>query len=244
MPELGHYVTAHLFRFPEIRVPESLSLGGKPAGAISWKIGSSGPVGPNGYRLPSECWGAVGIFRNLDEAEASLEAKESYLPFLPEVVESWHMLLLPVMHRGECNHLNREEPALCLEVAPEDPSGQLVVITTAGFVLGPNLNVERVIDFRRKVDEVHSFMQSSKGHLASAVFTPHTYGDDGFTLTVWRNDAAMLSAAYRPAEHWTQVDRYKKEKTADRTSFTRLRILKTSGQWNGADPLTHSEQPS
>jgi len=241
--ELGHYVTAHLFRFPEIRVPESLSLGGKPAGAMSWKIGSSGLVGPDGYRLPSERWGAIGLFRNLDEAQASLETKESYLPFLPEVVESWHLLLLPVMHRGECNHLSRENPGLCLEIAPNDPGGQLVVITTAGFVLGPSLDLERVIDFRRKVDALLGFMRSSDGNLASTVFTPHTAGDDGCTLTVWRSDAAMLSAAYRPAEHRTQVDRYKKEKTADRTSFTRLRILKTCGQWNGADPLRQSEQP-
>jgi hypothetical protein len=41
----------------------------------------------------------------------------------------------------------------------------------------------------------------------------------------------------RPGFHRTQIARYKSEKTADRTSFTRFRPLQTSGQWDGVDPI-------
>lgn len=51
MLEKAQYATAHRIRFHEIKTPETLQLAGSPAGALSWKIGPSGPVSPNGYRL-------------------------------------------------------------------------------------------------------------------------------------------------------------------------------------------------
>jgi len=53
------------------------------------------------------------------------------------------------------------------------------------------LKVERLIAFRRSVDEVDNWLQVD-GCLASRSFTPHTAGDDGFTLSVWRAYAASL----------------------------------------------------
>jgi hypothetical protein len=79
-------------------------------------------------------------------------------------------------------------------------------------------------------------MGKAEGCLASQVFTPHTVGDDGFTMSIWRDDASMLAAAYRPGGHRSQIDRHKAESVMDRSSFTRCRILDTCGQWNGRNP--------
>ena len=60
-------------------------------------------------------------------------------------------LLLPITHRGICNHLERDRPGWMFETAAEDPGGPLFVMTTAGYVMGPELRIERVIDFRREM---------------------------------------------------------------------------------------------
>jgi len=68
-------------------------------------------------------------------------------------------------------------------------------------------------------------------------FTTAGFVADGFTFTFWRDDSAMRTFAYRPGVHKEQMDRYKKIHNADRTSFTRLRVLDSVGTWNGTDPL-------
>jgi hypothetical protein len=47
----------------------------------------------------------------------------------------------------------------------------------------------------------------------------------------------MVDAMYRPGIHRTQIERHKRDKLADRTSFTRFRVLATRGSWRGSDPL-------
>ena len=236
MPEKAQYATAHRIRFQEIKTPEMLQLSGSPAGALSWKIGPSGEVGPDGYRLPADIWCAVGLYREFDAAKTALEARQQFMPFLEDSIESWYALLLPIMHRGECNHLDRDRPDTLFEVGKADPDGACMVITTAGFEFGPDLRIERVIDFRRNVDMTNGWLGKAEGCLASQVFTPHTVGDDGFTMSIWRDDASMLAAAYRPGGHRSQIDRHKAEAVMDRSSFTRCRILNTCGQWNGRTP--------
>ncbi len=237
MPEIARFATAHRFQFPDIAAPETLDLSGAPAAALSWKIGPTGKVGPDGYRLPSDTWCAVGLYRDEAAAKAALHSKEQFLPFLPSALESWHALLLPVMHRGECNHLDRDHPGLIFEASPEDPGGRCMVLTTAGFIFGPGLDINRVIDFRRNVDVANTWMGQADGCLANQVFTPHTVGDDGFTMSIWRDDASMLAAAYRPGEHRSQLDRHKTENIFDRSSFTRCRILESLGQWTTSQLL-------
>ena len=158
------------------------------------------------------------------------------MPCLEDEVESWHSLLMPIMHRGECNHRDRNRPDTLFEVGHADPGGICMVVTTAGFNFGPDLNIERVIDFRRHVDSTNAWIEKADGCLASQVFTPHTVGDDGVTMSLWRDDASMLAAAYRPGDHRCQIDRHKAEAVMDRSSFTRCRILESHGQWHGRNP--------
>ena len=238
MLEKARYATAHWLRFKEVTTPDQLVLSEAPRGALSWKIGPSGPVGPNGYRLPSEVWCAVALFGELADAEWAMEDKEAFMPYLGSVVESWHQLLLPVRHHGECNHLDRECPGEIFETAPTDPGGMMMVITTAGYRFGPEFQLERVIDFRRNVDKVLDWLQKCDGCFAGRAFTPHTAGDDGYTLSLWRDDASMLNASYRDGHHRTELDRHKSTAVFDRSSFTRFRVLDSSGQWEGINPMS------
>lgn len=231
------WATLHWLRFPDIRTPAALDLSRQPAGAAAWKIGADGAAAADGSRQPSEVWCAVGLYPERADAEAAVADPGAFMPFLGETIEAWHALLLPIAHRGECNHLDRERPGPMLQPHAEDPGGPLVVMTTAGFNLGPDLDMARVVDFRRNVDRVRLTVAAADGNLARQVFAPHTPGDDGVTTTVWRDDAAMSAFAYRPGEHRGQVDRFKREQTCDRTSFTRLRPVRTSGSWEGRDPL-------
>lgn len=236
MAEKARYATAHRIRFPRITTPEMLQLSDRPPNALSWKIGPSGPVGPDGYRLPADVWCAVGLYHESSAAETALHTRDQFMPFLADAIESWDALLMPIAHKGECNHLDRDHPGRLFDVAKADLGGVCMVITTAGFILGPELKIERVIDFRRNVDATNEWMATADGCLASQVFTPHTVGDDGCTMSIWRDDVSMLGAAYRPAFHRSQIDRHKAENVFDRSSFTRFRVLDSCGLWNGRNP--------
>ncbi len=170
-------------------------------------------------------------------ADEALNEPAECLPFLPDTEESWHAVLMPIAHRGACNFLDPDRPGTMFQAESDDPGGPLVVITTAGFDLGPQFDVERAKDFRLNVDRVRALLGHTDGLIAVHVFKPLERATDGATMTVWRDEAAAAKFAYRPGFHRSQIDRYKAEHTADRTSFTRLRALRTAGRWEGRDPI-------
>lgn len=59
----ARYAVTHWIRFSSIVTPDQLALTEHPPESLSWKIGPDGPVGPDGYRLPSNIWCGV-IFRS------------------------------------------------------------------------------------------------------------------------------------------------------------------------------------
>ncbi len=237
MVGLCRWATLHWIRYKQIETPKTLDLSLAPRGAGSWRTGPDGPVGPDGLRLPSQIWGAVGLFREREDAQRAFDNPAAFIPKLDQVEEAWHALLMPIAHRGASNQLDIERPGLFLEPWPDDPGGPLVVLTTAGFDLGPDFDPARVKDFRFNVDKARAFLATADGNMMRQTFTPPIRGLDGYTSTVWRDDKAMMAAAYGPGEHRTQIERYKAEHTADRTSFSRFRPLATSGQWEGRCPV-------
>jgi hypothetical protein len=48
------------------------------------------------------------------------------------------------------------------------------------------MDMERVMTFRRKVDRVRAWMRDAEGLMAAYNFVPHTLGDDGVTMSLWR----------------------------------------------------------
>jgi hypothetical protein len=238
LAQKARFATVHLLRFPAITTAEQLALTDAPRGAMSWKIGPGGRVGPDGRRLPSDTWSGVGLFAELAEAEHAFQNKEAFMPFLAGAQESWHLLLRPFRHHGACNYIERETPGELFEVSEESCGGPLVVVTTAGYTLGFEANLDRVIAFRHKVDHVGNWMKDLEGCLISRAFTHHTVGYDGFTVSVWRSDEDMLCASYRAGAHRTYMDGHKASSDFDRSSFTRFRVVESSGAWDGRDPLT------
>jgi len=76
--------------------------------------------------------------------------------------------------------------------------------------------------------------RESKAALASptkAGATPGAPEFDPVTVTTWRSFDAMRSWAYGPGAHRHFLDRHRAETMADRTSFTRCRILESAGTW-------------
>lgn len=235
MHEKARYATAHWLRFQNVTTRDQLDLSGKPQGAMSWKVDSTCLVGPDGYRLPGDIWCAVGLFSDLATAREAFCQSEPHMPFVADTVECWHQLLTPIRHHGNCNHLDRDLPGDIFTVSSTDPGGATMVITTAGYLPAPK--VERLIAFRRGVDEVDEWLRNVDGCLANRPFTPHTIGDDGVTFSVWRDDAAMLAAAYGTGVHREKMNAHKAVNAFDRSSFTRFRIVDSRGRWDGRNPL-------
>ena len=236
------WATVHWIKFPSQMRAESLDLSLAPEGAASWKIGPDSRLDADGVRLPeSDIWCAVALYPDRNAADAALEAPKSYLPWVSKALEAWHALLLPFTHHGDCNHLDRSNPGKVFEAARSDPGGPLLVLTTAGFNISPDMDMERVKNFRRNVDLVRAWMRDAEGLMDAHNFAPVTRGDDGVTMSLWRDDASMGNFAYRPGLHSRLVERYKAENMADRSSFTRCRIMRTLGQWGGSDPVSRIE---
>ena len=172
-------------------------------------------------------------------AEAVIDDPVRALPFLSGTVEAWHALLCPISHRGQVNWFGRLEDAARFKPSAEDPGGPLVVMTSAGFDPLPREELQadmpRRIDFITNVHRVLDWYASLPGDILPGNFQVGSARTDGMTVSLWRNDTAMMEAAYKPGIHRTQLDRYKTESIADRTSFTRARRVRSVGCWSGKE---------
>jgi len=197
---------------------------------------AGGPAGADGNRPPTNVWCGIGLFGDFESAESTLDRPERYLSFLPQPIESWHVLLLPIAYRGICNYINGQNSELDYATASPDPGGHLFTITSGGFDFGPDFDRARLVNFRRNSDRVRAILPTALGRVASEYFTP-PLADDATTMSLWVSDAAMVKTMYGAGIHREEIDRFKREKSLDRTSFTRLRVLRARGCWDGVDPM-------
>jgi hypothetical protein len=212
------WLTFHIAQFAQPLASEAKSFDG-PSSAIVWRFGPDSPLGANGLRTRiGDVWGGVGLYT-------------------AHAMQSWHAMLQPIAHRGEVNWFGPLQGNPTLDVAGDDPGGLMVVLTTAGYDALPpeklQADLPRRIDFLANVERVRAWYATLPVNLARGVFNFAPPGTDGLTFSVWKEDAAMTDAAYRGGTHRAQIDRYKTEKTADRTSFTRARLVHSSGTWRG-----------
>ena len=235
--EIIRYVTVHWVRFPQVVLHDPLPVSDRLHGCLWWRFGvTGGPMDAEGNRPPTNVWCGLGLFGDRESAESNLERPESYLSVFPPPTESWHALLLPVTFRGVWNYNNGPNAELRFATEAADPGGPLFVITTGGFDVGPNFDRSRLVNFRGYSDRVRAMLPTAPARVASEYFSP-TPADDTITMSLWPSDAAMTKTMYGPGVHRQEIDRFKREKTLDRTSFTRLRVLRTLGRWNGLDLL-------
>ena len=231
-----HWVTLHRVRFPSAisaldRTFETPTL------PECWRFCPSQRLGDDD--LPtwnSDIWCGLGIFDNPDDAEEMVSVPEKHLQLLSEATEQWHAVLIPITHRGEVNWRGMVEDGTAVRTNNDAPAGPLVVITTAGFLSRDPDQIPRIARFARGVQDVIEFYNGNDDNVRTDVFNGGFDQREGFTVSLWRDDKAMMQAAYWEGTHRTLMDESRDGSLFDRSSFTRARIISSNGSWDG-DPV-------
>lgn len=231
------YVTVNVARFDEPAQLDPLvtdALVGEP---LMWAVGAD-EAGAFGSRA-STTWLAFGLHDTMESADAVFDAGLDAVPFFSGAAETWSAVLQPFSHRGDVNWIAGAQADSRFETGPapadEEP---FVVITSAGYTLDERFDADKALRFASGVAEVRHSMDGADG-----LFFQHVFNFDGqlildgVTLTMWRDDRSMRAFAYRPGTHKSEMDHYRANDTADRTSFTRLRILRSNGSVQGHTPV-------
>lgn len=230
--------------FHRVRFDDAVDGNGRPfpgpSSAEAWRFYPSLKIGADGFATNiSDEWGGFGLYPNRAAAEEVFNDPQAHLPFLAEAAESYHALLVPYAHHGEVDWRGTVLENETFGVAPSDPGGPLLVITSAGYENPGREDIPRIIEFTRESQRVIEFYETLSGNLRSASYIGALVdGHDSLTATIWKSDEAMMAAAYKPGYHRTQIDRQRKpDPFIDRSSFSRTRILASKGTWDGSDPV-------
>jgi hypothetical protein len=235
------WITLHRIRFP---VPVSVTERSFPTapGASVWRFCPHQSVGADGLLTRrSDVWGAFGIWPERDAAEAVIDDPATAMPWLSETVAAWHCLAVPIAHRGQVNWRGEVEDGTAIRATAQDPGGAMMIVTTAGFDSVTDEVLPRIKRFIAGVSEVLDWYGTLPSNLRRAVFNGGHDGREGFTLSLWSSDEAMLEAAYHPGRHRARMDDSRAGLLMDRSSFTRLRAVRSHGDWNG-DPFAELEE--
>ena len=233
----ANYLSVHLARFDEVR---HLPVHGDdpPAGSpSSWLIGADEAQHGSEFasQLASE-FIAIGVHGDDASARACASAK---VDAFADATEVWSVALQPTKSHGCCSWIGNGSH-FAVDPSVEFTDGVVITLTTAGWELGPDFDVDRAVSFGAAVNRVRTWMDDEPidGLRAWAGFNfPGLLVHDGPTFAIWRDDTAMKSFAYRPGTHKTEMDAFRLDETADRTSWTRLRATESHGTWWGVDPL-------
>lgn len=239
------WITLHRMRFADPISAWERAFCPAPGAAV-WRFCPQHTVGADG--LPTrvaDIWGAMGIWASRAKADAALADPLTAMPWLGEALASWHCLALPVAHRGAVKWRESVEDGSAIRPAAADPGGPLAIVTSAGFDPSKDDFRPRAIRFTAGVSEVIDWFGTLPSILRRDVFNGGHDGREGFTLSLWRSDDAMREAAYHPGNHRNRMDESRTGALMDRSSFTRLRILSSHGDWDG-DPFDalNRESPS
>jgi hypothetical protein len=228
------YLSIHLARVEEMTT--LTSHGSRPPAGqpSSWLIGADeGLHGSEFSSQRSTVFVAVGTHHTEESACACAAAPVAEFA---EATETWSATLRPTRSHGSCNWVDGGH----FDADGERAAGPIAVMTSVGWDVGPDFQPERAIDFGEAVSRVRTAMWAEpvEGMTSHQSFVfPGILAHDGITFTTWRTEAAAVAFAYRTGAHKTEMDRFRLDETADRTSFTRLRPIETHGTWYGADPF-------
>jgi hypothetical protein len=228
------YLSIHLARVEELTVLDGDARqppAGEPA---SWLLGADEGLHASEFASQrSTVFAAVATHHN---EESALACAAAAVPEFADAAETWSAALRPTRSHGSCNWVDGGH----FDADGERTTGPMAVMTSVGWDLGPTFRLERAVDFGEAVTRVRTAMWSEPvdGMTSHQSFVfPGMLAHDGITFTTWRDEAAAVAFAYRAGAHKTEMDRFRLDETADRTSFTRLRPIETHGTWHGADPL-------
>ncbi len=224
-------------RFDTLRVSGPLTNGGHNP-MFAAVAADTRAAGTSGRSQTAYKFCAIALHKDKVSAEVYYEQLEQILPWLGDAREFWSALLRPLRHVGEVDFLDRACPGLIYDCPTEAvPSGPLVVITTAGFIKQGDW-MERAVEFGTGVTAVRTSMTGMPGLHSQQSFLQDDA--DGFTVTLWRDFAAVRDFAYGPGVHKDHLLRQKAGEFADRTSFTRCVVERSQGLWHGSEPFGQS----
>jgi hypothetical protein len=234
------WITLHRLRFAETISAKSRSFP-QVASASVWRFCPLHTPGADGLvTLTSDTWCGLGIWESRDEAEAMMAEPGAAMPWLSEAVEAWHCMAVPFSHRGKVNWRGHVEDGTAIRPAPGDPGGPLVIVTSAGFLSRDAAMLPRIRLFVEGVSEVMEWYGALPSNLRNDVFNGPD-GREGFTCSLWRSDDAMREAAYHPGRHRARMEESRAGLMFDYSSFTRLRVVASHGDWDG-DPFAELEE--
>jgi len=178
----------------------------------------------------SRTWCIMAAYRDEAAARQVFEDPESAIPCIADSMSAWHALAVPLSHRGTVNWRGPEETDSALRCGSAE--GPLLVMTSAGYRAPPD--PARARRFAKGVQAVLDFYYSAPGNGGRAVFNGGSVdGRNGFTLSFWSDTPAMIAAAYRTGAHKAQLDSHISDPMFDYSSFTRLALQASKGQWDG-----------
>jgi hypothetical protein len=94
--------------------------------------------------------------------------------------------------------------------------------------------MNRVREFSNGVMSVRASMTGIAGlHSQQSFFFPDVLEYDPITVTVWQRFDDLRTFAYGSGSHRIQLERQRATQLADRTSFTRCRVVRSEGTWYG-----------
>lgn len=232
------WLTLHRVRFSAVKDGAGKPLPG-PGNAKFWRFAPASEMGADGmWTNQSAIWGGFALHSSKSAAEAVFDDPQAHLPFLDQAVEQWHALVIPYAHRGAVQWGDAVQDNSAIRVARADPKGPLVVLTTAGYTNPGPVDESRTKAFLSGIVGVIDFYGTLSGNVRRAVFPGGGVdGREGCTISLWKDDAAMMSGAYKTGEHKAQMDLHRKSALFDRSSFSRGRILASKGSWDGGDPV-------
>lgn len=237
------HLSLRLIRFDSIRAAGAIEVGNLPGVLFCGVAADTRAAGTEPASQEAFAFAMVGLHRDAVSAQWLLEHYRSVAPWMVEAREVWGAVLRPFRHKGEANYLNRMQPGALFDArafsAAPSADVPFVSITTSGWRISPELDMNRVREFSTGVLAVRASMTAMSGlHSQQSFFFPRGLEHDPMTITFWRNQAALIEFAYGPGGHRLQMERQQERGLADRTSFTRCVAESKQGTWYGACPLS------
>jgi hypothetical protein len=234
-----------LVRFDEIRVGGTAGdNGGEGDGVLFRRVAADIRAAETDMESETAFKFAIyGLHDSVQSAQRAIDDRLNSMPWITEAKETWCAVLSPFRHYGEANFLDPHCPGPVFEtIQPEPAAGSpIVVVTSAGWNLGPDLDMSLVRDFGANVAAVRISMTGVAGLHSQQTFSfPGGLVTDGITVTFWKDFASMREFAYGAGLHRRQVKRQRDNEFGGRTSFTRFAVLHSEGSWHGSDPMIWS----
>ena len=229
--------SVQLARFDRLREPGPVPADRAPGTVFCNVAADTRAAGTEPVSRQAFAFLILGLHEDIVSTQRFLANRAAWLE---EAQEVWSGILEPFRHHGAANYLDPANPGLLFEaMTPADSvDGTVVALTTSGWNVGEGLDLNRVRDFGAGVLAVRASMTGVAGlRSQQSFFFPGVIECDPITVTFWRDEASIRAFAYGQGSHRRQLDRHRAERLADRTSFTRFRVLSSAGTWYGEDPV-------